>query len=150
MASNRAATLKRIKSKNANERTIIEAVDKIVEAMGYYARVGTTGTMTDDVLLHWTKGLSGTPEDEQGLHISLEREIMDDEFVGEYWLPAWAVTVRVPEPKRPGIDDRVHNPDNELSRTLISLLEAVELLPKIEAAAMAKYPQLMMKTVGEA
>ena len=60
MANNRAATLKRIKSKNANERTIIEAVDKIVEAMGYYAGVGTTGTMTDDVLLHWTKGLSGT------------------------------------------------------------------------------------------
>ena len=73
----------------------------------------------------------------------------DDEFVGEYWLPAWAVTVWVPEPKRPDVEHLAHNPDNELSRTLITLLEAVELLPEIEAAAMAKYPQLMMTTVGE-
>ena len=57
MAYDGAATLKQIKTKNANERAIIEAVDKIVEAMGYFAGVGTTGTMKDDVLLCWTKGL---------------------------------------------------------------------------------------------
>ncbi|WP_428664322.1 hypothetical protein [Reyranella sp.] len=145
MAHDRAAALQRIKTKNANERAIIEAVDKIVHAMGYCAGLGTTGPTKDDVLLRWTKSLGGGREDEDGLRVSLEREIMDDDFVGEYWLPAWAVTVWVPEATRPGIARWAHHPDNELSRPLISLLEAVESLPEIEAAAMAKYPQLMTR-----
>jgi hypothetical protein len=33
---------------------------------------------------------------------------------------------------------------------LITLLEAVDLLPKVEAAVIAKYPELLMETVGKA
>jgi hypothetical protein len=42
----------------------------------------------------------------------------------------------------------MQEPDKELSRTLITLLEAVELVPKVEAAVIAKYPRLLMRLSG--
>ena len=56
----------------------------------------------------------------------------------------------MPGKEGPGDTGWVQEPDRELSRTLLTLLEAVELLPKVEAAVIAKYPYLLMKTAGSA
>jgi hypothetical protein len=113
--------------------------------------VGTTSAHHDDFLLFWEKDLSSTDPDVPGLSVQLHRDLgEDDDLLGEYWQPTWSIRVWLPGEKRPGQSAWMQEPDKELSRTLITLLEAVEVVPKVEAAVIAKYPQLLMKTVGKA
>ena len=133
-----------------NEQRVIDLVAKILKPLGYEACVGFISGQDEERLLDWEKDLGGNDPDVARLHIALERECGEDDILGEYWQPAWSVMVWLPVEKKPGEDHITHKPDKELSRTLITLLEAVELLPKIEAAAIAKYPRLLMETVGMA
>lgn len=151
-----------MQTRSDNERVFFELVDRIVLSRGYESRIGYFGKYAkgdDDslgVLLGWEKWLDVDKHDHglPGLFVSLERmknESSDDDadFLGEYWQPTWSVRVWVPEVVKPGGGTR-HNADPELGRDFITLLEAVELLPRVEAAAVASYPQLVMKTRGEA
>ena len=125
---------------------MIDLVTAILKPLGYFAAVGTTSVRDYDFLLFWEKDLSSIDPDVPGLTVQLNRELVDDALLGEYWQPAWAIRVWLPVEKKPG-ESRL---DSELSRMLLTLLEAVELLPKIEASVIAKYPHLLMKTVGAA
>lgn len=148
--------------KSENERAFLELVDRIVACRGYENRIGYFGKYTGGdngdpgVLLGWEKWLDVAKHDHglPGLFISLERmrnESSDAaaDFLGAYWQPTWSVGVWVPEAVQSGEGTR-HRADRDLSRDFISLLEAVEVLPRIEAAAMASYPHHVMKTKGEA
>jgi len=133
-----------------NEQRVTDLVTKILKPSGYFAAVGTTSTRDDDFLLFWEKDLSSTDPDVPGLIVQLHRDLVEDDVLGEYWQSAWSIRVWLPGEERPGDMGWVQNPDKELSRTLLTLLEGVELLPKVEAAVIAKYPDLLMKTVGRA
>lgn len=81
--------------------------------------------------------------------VGLERikdESSDDDadFLGEYW---HVPRVGARGNSKPDEGAR-HRADPDLNRDFITLLEAVELLS--QAAAVASYPQLSMKTKGEA
>lgn len=133
-----------------NEQRVIDLVTKILKPLGYFAAVGTTSVRDEDFLLFWEKDLSSTDPDEPGLTVQLNRELVEDELLGAYWQPAWAIRVWLPQKKKPGEDFASQEPDKDLTRTLLTLLEAVELLPKIELAVIAKYPHLLMKTLEKA
>lgn len=151
-----------IQVRGDNERAFLELVDRIVRGRGYESHIGYFGkySIGDDegpgVLLGWEKWLDVDKHDHglPGLFVGLERlkdESSDEDadFLGEYWQPTWSVRVWVPETLDAGQGAR-HKMDSELSRDFITLLEAVELLPRTEAAAVASYPHLIMKAKGEA
>lgn len=151
-----------MKTKSVNEQAFLDLVNRIVAGRGYESHIGYFGkynTSDDDapgVLIGWEKWFDVSKHDHDlpGLFVGLERmkdESSDDDadFLGEYWHPTWSVRVWVPEATEPGEGTR-HTRDLELSREFITLLEAVELLPWMEAAAVAKYPQFIMRTKGEA
>jgi hypothetical protein len=134
----------------SNEQRVIKLVTDILKPLGYFAAVGTTSAIEEEFLLFWEKDLSSTDPDVPGLTVELSRELVDDEPMGEYWQPAWAIRVWLPQKQKFGEEGSTSELERELTRKLLTLLEAVELLPKIEAAVIAKYPHLLMKTVGRA
>jgi hypothetical protein len=133
-----------------NEQRVIDLVTAILKPLGYFAAVATTSARDDDFLLFWEKDLSSTDPDVPGLNVQLHRDLVEDDVLGEYWQSAWSIRVWLPGKKERGDGSWVQEPDKELSRTLLTLLEAVELLPKVETAVIAKYPHLLMKALGSA
>jgi hypothetical protein len=70
-----------------NEQRVIDLVTATLRPLGYYAAVGSTSVSQEDFLLFWEKDLSSTDPDVPGLTVQLNRELVEDELLGEYWQP---------------------------------------------------------------